>query len=130
MGQCKAVRLSVRLKMSKKIHIKIRPTGTNKNVIHCSCLCKRSIFDIIKDRTDIPYLNLIHKIIPKNNVNRSFRHEYLSNSRQTYLFLISPIWMSWKFYFCYFEKKNNSELKVCLSHLIQINLNYINYVWH
>lgn len=33
MGQCKVVRLSVRLKMSKKIHIKTRPTGTNKNVI-------------------------------------------------------------------------------------------------
>lgn len=33
MGQRKVVRLSVRLKMSKKTHIKNRPTGTNKNVI-------------------------------------------------------------------------------------------------
>lgn len=90
----------------KNVKANTHQNKTNRNKQKCdTCLCKRAVFDIIKDRTDISYLNLIHKIIPKNDVNRSLRHEYWSNSRKTFFFLISPIWLSWKFYFCYFEKK-------------------------
>lgn len=127
MRQCKVVRLSVRFKNVKE---NTHQNKTNRNKHKCdTCLCKRAVFDIIKDRTDISYLNLIHKIIPKNDVNRSLRHEYWSNSRKTFFFNISNL-IELEVLFLLFWKKKDSELKVCLSHLIQINLNYINYVWH